>query len=256
MTAEAELVVLGSGGWIPTQRRATCCALVLSGRDAVLIDAGTGVSRLIAEPGLLDGVERLHLALTHFHLDHVIGLPFLPALPLRPVIWGPGALLYGTPTRTLLERLADPPLFGGLDALCESVEEVYGTDLTLGELVLSLRVQERHSAPTLAYRYGDLLCYCTDTASDPGTAAFADGVTVLCHDAWFTTDAPSDPSVHTSGAQAAAIAAQARVDELIGIHLSPLPGVPDAVLAEARAVFPNTTLGEDGLRRTAVGMRA
>ena len=42
--------LLGSGGWIPTGRRATTCVLVRRGDAALILDAGTGLHRLITEP--------------------------------------------------------------------------------------------------------------------------------------------------------------------------------------------------------------
>ena len=66
--------ILGAGGWIPTGTHATCSALLREGPDAVLIDAGTGIERIVSDRALLEGVERLELVLTHFHLDHVVGL--------------------------------------------------------------------------------------------------------------------------------------------------------------------------------------
>ena len=58
--------------------------LVRRGEDALVLDAGTGLQRLVADPALVDGVRRLDVVLTHFHLDHVCGLAYLPALPVRP----------------------------------------------------------------------------------------------------------------------------------------------------------------------------
>jgi ribonuclease BN (tRNA processing enzyme) len=66
--------ILGSGGWIPTERRETLCVLVRTRRHGLLLDAGTGLQRLLSTPELLDGVQTLDIALTHFHLDHVCGL--------------------------------------------------------------------------------------------------------------------------------------------------------------------------------------
>ena len=76
----ATVRILGAGGWIPTGTHATCSALLRAGDAAVLIDAGTGVERLVADRSLLEGVETLELVLTHFHLDHVVGLAYMPGL--------------------------------------------------------------------------------------------------------------------------------------------------------------------------------
>ncbi len=73
---------LGSGGWIPTPSRATCSALLREGDHALVIDAGTGISHLVTTPDLLEGVSTIDIVLTHFHLDHIVGLAYLPALSL------------------------------------------------------------------------------------------------------------------------------------------------------------------------------
>ncbi len=100
------IVILGSGGWIPTERRETACTLVRRGDQALLLDAGTGARRLIGSAHL-DGVRRLDVVLTHFHLDHVCGLSYLPALPLEVRIWAPGRWLYGSASEELLGPLRD-----------------------------------------------------------------------------------------------------------------------------------------------------
>ena len=48
--AIATVRILGAGGWIPTGTHATCSALLRQGDAAVLIDAGSGVERLVADP--------------------------------------------------------------------------------------------------------------------------------------------------------------------------------------------------------------
>ena len=85
-------ILLGSGGGIQTQSRCTCSALFRCEDKGLLVDAGTGVSHLVTQPPLLEGVNELAVVLTHFHLDHLVGLSYLPSLsPRRPIsIYGPG----------------------------------------------------------------------------------------------------------------------------------------------------------------------
>jgi hypothetical protein len=77
----------------------------------VLLDAGTGLRRLVTEPSLLEGIESVQVLLSHFHLDHVVGLTYLSALPSRqPVqVFGPGRWLYETKTQEVLGRLITLP---------------------------------------------------------------------------------------------------------------------------------------------------
>jgi ribonuclease BN (tRNA processing enzyme) len=240
-----EGVLLGSGGWIPTSRRETCCAYLRQGSHVLLLDAGTGIRRLVEDRSLLDGVRRLDLVLTHFHLDHVVGLSYLPALSLRPTVWGPGELLAGTSTRSILDRLLDPPLFAApLDAIACEVREVGMGALELDSFGVAVRVQERHSAPTVALRVNDVVTYCTDTAPDPGNVAFAEGSHVLLHEAWYAEDT-SDDATHTASGDAGRIARETGVERLVLIHVNPLVRSDDDLAAPARTEFGKTEVGID-----------
>src|SRR4051794_22831163 len=90
----------------------------------LLMDAGTGVRRLLSDPRLVEGVTRVDVVLSHFHLDHVIGLSYLPGLPkgVERAVWAPGAALYGTASNDLLARLIGPPLFA--ETLAATVDSV------------------------------------------------------------------------------------------------------------------------------------
>ena len=240
-----EGLILGSGGWIPTSRRETCSALLREGSHVLLLDAGTGLQRLVEQPELLDGVERLDLVLTHFHLDHVVGLAYLPALTVPPVVWGPGELLAGTTTRALLDRLLGPPLFSApLERIAADVREIHGATLELGSFEVAVRVQRRHTEPTLAFRVGDALAYCTDTAPDPGTVELAGECRVLLHEAWHPTVSSDDP-FHTASGAAGVLAREAGVEQLVLIHVSPLVRSDEELLAPAAAEFPRTDVGVD-----------
>jgi ribonuclease BN (tRNA processing enzyme) len=186
------LAILGGGGWFPAYERHTACALLRDGETAVMIDAGSGVGRLIERPELLDGVSRLDIVLTHFHLDHIIGLAYLPAIGVsaHTTVWGPGRLLYGTPTDELLDQVSHEPFHPVPLAEQEiAVRDVPAGEFELGDFRVTTRRQDRHSAPSLGLRFGDELTWVTDTAYDPGSKSLASGCRVLAHEAWFTRPA-------------------------------------------------------------------
>ena len=247
----ATLRILGAGGWIPTATHATCSALLRSGDAAVLIDAGTGIERLVADRSLLEGVETLDLVLTHFHLDHVVGLGYMPGLRgaggCPPRIWGPGAAVFGGSTDEVLRRAFTPP-FADADygLVAREVRELAVGEQQVGPFTVTARRQEGHSTPTLALRFDDLFTYCTDTPYDAGNAELARGSRVLLHEAWATEGAPEQTPIHSSGREAARVAAEAGAERLVLIHLHPLTG-HDAMLEEARAEFPVAELAHDGL---------
>jgi ribonuclease BN (tRNA processing enzyme) len=244
------LTILGGGGWFPAYERHTACALLRNGDSAIMIDAGTGVSRFIEQPDLLEGTTRLDILLTHFHLDHIAGLAYLPALGLceQTTIWGPGRLLYGTSTEDLLARVSKQPYHPvPLEDQDIDVRDLPAGDVELGGVTIASRRQDRHSAPTLGFRFGDVLTWITDTAYDPDSAPFAEGSELLMHEAWFTERAPRNPNIHSSAAQAAEVAERASVERLVLIHLPPFERSLEPVLDEAQAAVPGAVAATDGL---------
>jgi ribonuclease Z len=114
-------------------------------------------------------------------------------------------------------------------------------------VTIAHRRQDRHSAPSLAFRFGDVLTWITDTAYDSESARFAEGTEFLAHEAWFTEDEPRNPEIHSSAAQAAEVAARASAGRLALIHLPPFEQSLDRLVAEAQATVPGAVAGTDGL---------
>jgi ribonuclease BN (tRNA processing enzyme) len=196
------------------------CVLLREGGHALILDAGSGLRRA---PAYLDGVTRIDIALTHFHLDHVSGLAHLPTLPVVPTIWAPGAWLYGRPSEELL---------GPFVPFEKTFAELGGSQ-DLGPFQLRARAQPLHAHPTAGLRVGDRLALITDTAYDTGSAPFARGVDHLLHEAW--------DDGNPSAAEAAQVARDAGANRLTLVHLAPDADEP-ALLAAA----PGATLGRDG----------
>jgi ribonuclease Z len=71
---DLDVVFLGTAGSMPTAHRAPAALLVRRGGDRLLFDCGEGTQRqlLRSTVGLVDLRE---VFLTHFHADHILGLP-------------------------------------------------------------------------------------------------------------------------------------------------------------------------------------
>jgi ribonuclease BN (tRNA processing enzyme) len=243
------LTILGGAGWFPAYGRHTACALLRDGDEAVMIDAGTGVARIMERPDLLAGVSRLDIVLTHFHLDHIAGLAYLPALGVceHTTLWGPGALLYETTTERVLAGVSHEPMHPvPLEQQEIQVRDIPAGELELAGMRINIRRQDRHSAPSLALRFDDKLTWITDTAYDPESIAFASGCGVLAHEAWFESSSVRNADIHSSAAQAAQIASRADCDRLLMIHLPPFRESVDALVTEARATMPEAIPAQDG----------
>jgi ribonuclease Z len=72
---DLSVVFLGTGGSVPTARRATACVLVRVGGERVLFDCGEGAQRQMHRSTGLVQLDEIYL--THYHADHYLGLPGL-----------------------------------------------------------------------------------------------------------------------------------------------------------------------------------
>jgi ribonuclease BN (tRNA processing enzyme) len=239
--------ILGSGGGAPSPTRETSCVLVRDGERALLLDMGSGARRLLSDQSLLVGCGELHVVLTHFHFDHVCGLPYLPWLGVGATIWGPGEWLYDRDSAGILEPLRRPPIAPGDVTGTYRVDELAPGSQTIGGFEVRASPQPRHWAPSAGLRVEDTLAYVTDTPYEASSSELADGVTHLLHEAWSSSRAPEHADRDATSRDAARVAREARVEALTLVHLDPTLTDPALLIDDAREEFEHVALGEDGL---------
>ena len=217
----------------------TSCIQV-TGRDGteVILDAGSGIRAL--EAGDLGHVKRLHIVLTHLHLDHIQGLLFFAPLfdPAAEItVWGPPGPV---PLRRRLARYLSNPLspieLGELPAKVD-FRDVPTGPWRLGELELRGALVA-HRGPTLGYRItedGTSVCYIPDHEPALGTSlasapadwvsglGLAAGASALIHDAQYTEQEYSTRRGwgHSSLADTLEFAARAEPERLLLFHHDP-----------------------------------
>ena len=256
--------LLGTGGWIPTSRRETTCALLSRGESLFIFDAGTGLARLL-ERRFRDELKperEVHLFLSHFHLDHIAGLVYLPAMFRGRTVHlhAPAADITGQEPLEIVssivgkpfnpQPLSEFPVDLKIEPITEGRHQVAGASIGVRKQI--------HPDPSVAYRVDDLMVFATDTARDPGTVAFARGARLLVHEAWIDGKEEEDPATeqiaretyvaHSSARQCAEMAAAAEVGELILCHLNPLRSERylEQMLASAQKIFLATSMLKDG----------
>ncbi len=239
------VTLLGSGGFAPSAVRETACVLVRDGPRALLLDAGSGVRRLVTDPRHLEGIAHVDVVLTHFHLDHVCGLPYLSALPLTATIWGPGAWLYARDSAEILAPLRRPPIAPTDVTARYPVRELRPGAQSIGGFAVRAGEQPRHWSPTAGLRVDDELALVTDTPYEPTSARLAEGVRFLLHEAWSASTAPLYADRDATAADAARVAHEAAVGSLTLVHLN--PALPDLsiLVDDAAERFERVVLGED-----------
>jgi ribonuclease BN (tRNA processing enzyme) len=257
------MVLFGSAGWIPSHSRETMCVLLETGAHLFVLDAGSGMRRFKSRIGsaLLARHETISIFLSHYHLDHIIGISYLPLnfTGKRVIIYAPESGTEGQRPEDILARLFDAPLFFPLSGFPCKIE-IRG--IREGEhRINGIRVgvhPQSHTVPSVAYRIEDLLYYATDRRPTRELVQRAADVQVLLHDASFEEEeilAIKDPEErdkamwgHSTAQDAARLARDAGVGRLGLVHLSPKMKESEypVLLEKARAIFPATFLPKEG----------
>jgi ribonuclease BN (tRNA processing enzyme) len=219
--------------------------LVRDADRSLLLDIGTGARRLLADPSLLDGTNELHIVLTHFHFDHVCGLPYLPRLHIGATIWAPGSWLYDKESAEILEPLRRPPIAPSDITKRYPINELTPGLQSIGGFGVRVSPQPRHWAPSVGLRIDDHLAFITDTPYEAASSDLASGVVHLLHEAWSSSQAPIHPDRDATSADAARVAAEAGVKDLTLIHLNPAVDDLSVLLDDARVHFEHVALAED-----------
>ena len=233
-----KLAVLGTAGYLPAAGRQTMAFLLATGSESVLLDAGTGVARLL-EPAiseLLPAGRRLDILLTHYHLDHVVGLSYLLGLTAdRAITIHAPAPPLTTSGPEGLTQLLSPPLFPlpiERWPMAVDVAPFCGPELAIGGLAMRLR-RQKHPGGSVGVRIGDDLAYVTDSVIDPATVELVRGVKLLLHEVWLTEEeaAENDPALtgHSDAGAVADLARTAGVSRLWIVHHHPRRSSSDLV---------------------------
>lgn len=178
----------------------SCVAVEAPGQDPILLDLGTG-ARYFGLDHAGDRDFHGHCLLSHFHWDHIQGLPFFPPL-LR---FGSVLELHGpTPDdhdsiSEVIDHMLCPPLFpvGVADLPGEvRVHDHRDDSFRIGEVDVTSRLIP-HIGNTLGYRLdwrGRSVAYLSDH-QQPGVGVFevapsalelCDGADLVIHDAQYT----------------------------------------------------------------------
>jgi phosphoribosyl 1,2-cyclic phosphodiesterase len=247
---------MGSGG------NTSCLEVRLPGGEVVIIDGGTGVRPLgaaLAEEAAGQPCN-LHLFLTHFHWDHIQGLPFF-----QPLYAKENSVTFysmkspGETSETLEGQMSVPyfPVdFRFLPAQRNFVDVsrklVHFGETTVRSFVLN------HPQGCLGYcfTHGDRkLVFASDLEHgvpefDRGLVEVAKDADILIYDAQFTPEEYEHRRGwgHSTWLQATKVAKQAGVKKLILFHHDPTHSddIMQSILRDARAQFAETYLAVEG----------
>ena len=245
----------------------TTCILIKGSERTAILDAGTGIRELgkviAADPHV--GIDRpCFLMFTHFHWDHIQGLPFFsPAYDGRRkfIISAIGRDRYGNDIQSIFETQMRTDYFPvPMTGMGAGIEFLKWPEDSLSDGGASLHVL-KHCHPGDAYSYRiqgkeqKVVVVCTDIEHgdrvDERIVEFARGADLLIHEGQYTTE--ELPRFrgwgHSSWQQAVEVAERAEVKQLIVTHHD--PDHDDAFLQDVerqcQARLPNALLAREGM---------
>jgi phosphoribosyl 1,2-cyclic phosphodiesterase len=241
----------------------TACVEIRHGGQILLLDAGTGL-RSAGEALLSEGSRRFDLLLSHWHYDHVMGLPFFGPLMARDVectLWVPN--LGAGPAAAILADLMRTPFFPISPAMFRAKVDYRdfepGDVLAPGHGAVIRTALLPHPGGSAGYRIecaGRVIVYMTDTSHQRETAnelacALAADADLLIYDCMYSDDeyALHGGFGHSTWNEGVRICKAARVARLALFHHA--PDRSDEALfnieRQAQALLPNCFAARQGM---------
>jgi phosphoribosyl 1,2-cyclic phosphodiesterase len=240
----------------------TSCIEVRSNNNVVVLDLGTG-ARKLGESLLAEHQGRpmtLHIFLTHYHWDHLQGLPlFMPLYnPANNITFHASGTLGSIKERLRGQMTAPyfPVEFSHVPSQVQFVE-IEEQAVEVGELRIRPFAMH-HPQGAFGYRiespYGTIV-YASDVEHghaelDSTLREFASGADVLVYDSQYTPDEYTNHKGwgHSNWLEATTVAREAGVKKLVLFHHDPSHDdtTMERIEGEARLLFPNTVAAREG----------
>lgn len=244
---------LGTNGWYTDENGNTACVLVDAKDHYVIFDAGNGIYKL--DKYIIED-KPVSLFISHFHLDHVNGLHILSKFQFPK-----GLDVYvGKDRKKDFETLVHPPYtVGSGDNLGKAklpfelrVHELRDGENDVPFPVFS--IQQFHAFTDHGYRVvldGKTIAYSGDCGITEASYKLAKNADVLIHECSYRKSKENDPWGHVDPTQAAHLAKDAHVKQLVLTHFGPTDykTLDDRKVAETKAkeIFKNTIASVDDL---------
>ncbi len=241
---------MGTNGWYDTDTGNTISILIRTNDYEIILDAGNGLYKLDRYIHERDG-KPVYLFLSHFHLDHIIGLHTLSKFKFRHGlnICGP------TGTRDTLKTLINAPFTASISEFPFLVK-MYELPDEADKLPFTVEARElRHLSLTLGYRFeieGKVISYCPDTGLCENAIYLARSSDLLITECAYKSGQSSGDWPHLNPETAAGIARDAGVRSLVLVHFDAeiykTFGERKESERVAREIFKNTSMTTDDMQ--------
>ncbi len=241
------IAILGTNGVYSTKTGNTSCVLIDAKGCYAILDAGDGIHRA---KGYLRDPKPAHIFLSHFHLDHIIGLHLLDEFRFE----GPLRIYGKRGARRALNLVINEPFSR---PLAELPYEVVIEELDEGWREYPFRFRCRllpHRDPSLGYRLeldGKAIAYCTDTGPHENILELARDADVLILECALRSGRSSAEWPHMNPEEAARFAKMANAKLLILTHFNAAEyrtmEEREEASERAREIFSDAIAAADGM---------
>ena len=234
--SKLEITFLGTGAGLSTTRAHTAIAIRCPDGTLLLLDGSSGNSAL--RNGEIAGIRSYdydHVLLSHDHQDHLSGLMFVQGNRSREIpdenplsIYGSSLALEGLRKATVAAKVPDIRDGAAYNHAGKQVmrwEEIRtGHRLELGPETIAWNFGVDHIPGSIGWRIetcGISVVFSGDTTYSRGLVDAAQGADLLIHEALATDDSHEMVAsrLHSTSGDAARVAEQASVKELIITHI-------------------------------------
>jgi len=265
-----EVRIWGARGSVPTPTaenlrvggNTPCIEVRSASGERFIFDAGTGIRNLgIAQPDCVGEQRNLHIFLTHFHWDHLQGLPFFtPLYSADNTLTFHSACLADELRAILATQMSKPffPVRFDLVAANMKFEQLGRVPVRFGAVEIA-SFPLHHPGGACGYTIdvgGARVVYATDhehgdAEADARLVDVSRGADLLIYDSQYTPEEYEGHMGwgHSTWLQATRVAAAAGVKELVLFHHDPShsDSTMFSILDQAQREFQNTTLAVEGM---------
>jgi ribonuclease BN (tRNA processing enzyme) len=257
MNEKLKLIFLGTNGWYSTPVANTMCALIKTPERYIVLDAGDGIWRL---DRYVKGTKPVDVFLSHFHLDHTIGLHIQPKFRMMKNKFR----VFGMPgTKKWLDILVNSPFTASYSLLRAQGFDIEVNELKEGENKIDEYMVRCaplvHADPCWGFRFEIeankrkySIAYCTDTGPCENLILLAKSADALITECSWEPGAKLTPSwPHLNPQEAAKSAKKAKAKQLFLTHFAAnkyqtKKSRMEAQMA-AKKIFPKTIAAMDGM---------
>jgi ribonuclease BN (tRNA processing enzyme) len=211
-----KVIFLGTNGWYDTETGNTISTLIETEGYFIILDAGNGLYK-IDQYITSTSKKPIYLFLSHFHLDHIVGLHILSKFNFSL-----GMRIYGQiGTKNILDTIINEPYTVPFAKLPFKID-VY--ELSEGRHNIPFSVKCKfllHSSKCIGYRFeldGKIITYCPDTGICENAIELARDADLLIAESSFKMGQRNAEWQHLNPEDAVQIATEANAKKLALVH--------------------------------------